>query len=230
MIVQPHTVVISHGFGVKKDDPGVYAKLEAYLRARGAQTRLFDYNIVDRERQEIVMQSFAVQKDILLQEIAEARSSAPDGVIDLVCHSLGCVIAALAAPQGIRKTIFLAPPFNLNFERFIATYTDDPKTSVDPAGTSRLGRWDGYTVVVDHARAEEALSIDPGALYRALAAQTELTIFVADRDEHLPAPDESLLAGMAKFIHLDADHNFHDPARQELFSRISQILGIEAIG
>lgn len=103
-----HIIIYSHGFGVQKDDRGLFTDIAAAFP--DAHHVMFDYNEIDEANNTLVVAPLDAQAARLNIEIARARAAHPDVTIDIIAHSQGCVAAALAVPTGVRTTILLAPP------------------------------------------------------------------------------------------------------------------------
>ena len=99
-----HIVIYSHGFGVRKDDRGLFTDIAAALP--GATHRMFDYNRRDETTGNLTVAPLAEQVGMLRNQIEKARADTPGAIIDLICHSQGCIVAALLAPRDVRKTLF----------------------------------------------------------------------------------------------------------------------------
>ena len=56
--------------------------------------------------------------------------------------------AALAKPDGIRKTIFLAPVLDMSIERTLKRYGSDPDSDINLDGISKLRVFDGFLRIV----------------------------------------------------------------------------------
>src|SRR4051812_33976828 len=106
-----HIVIYSHGFGVRKDDRGLLTDIAEHLPE--VESLLFDYNEVDELNHTLTMRPLSKQAEMLNEVVRKTRQSHPDAIIDLVGHSQGTIIIALAKPQGIRRTLLLAPVFDM---------------------------------------------------------------------------------------------------------------------
>src|SRR6185369_13842555 len=103
----PHVIVFSHGFGVRKEDRGLFTAIAKALP--DAKSVLFDYNPINEESNTLTAKPLNEQALKLRKVINSARAEFPGAIIDLVCHSQGCVVAGLVKPRGIRKVIMLTP-------------------------------------------------------------------------------------------------------------------------
>lgn len=222
MSTQPkHAIVYSHGFGVERDARGMFTDIAAAFPE--AENVLFDYNIPDRVEHTLAVRPLSEQKDILLAEVARVKAQFPDTPIDIVAHSIGCVVAALARPSGVRRTILLAPPLELvssSLQRFAAR----PGSVIDPDGLSRLARRDGSFTLVPAAFWKERESIDPVALFNAFSEVSELVIILANQDDVVSTEKKSLLSPRIRVIGIDGDHDFRSESRARLIETLTKIL------
>ena len=101
-------VIYSHGFGVYKDDRGLFPDIAASMPR--TEAIMFDYNRLEANNT-LIASTLEAQTEKLRQIYNETRAANPDATIDLICHSQGCVIAAMAQLEGVRRTILLAPPY-----------------------------------------------------------------------------------------------------------------------
>lgn len=217
-----HIIIYSHGFGVRKDDRGLFTDIAASMSE--AEHVMFDYNQADEAANTLTVAPLYAQADKLKRTIAETQAQNPDATIDLICHSQGCVAAALLKPQGIRKVIFIAPPATLSVQRMIKIFGSRPGSNIDTDGVSTLSRRDGSTTIVPKEYWDDIKNIQPIGLYNELAKQTRLTFINARQDEVLGNLDFSKLSSQAKVIELDANHDFTNEARSKLIDAITQEL------
>lgn len=145
----PRYVVFSHGFGVRKDGGGggIFTDIAKGLGAEYVPV-MFDYNDVSVDEKILHTHPFSDQVRKLNATISEIRNQDPEAVIDLVAHSQGCIVAALANPDGIRKAVLLAPPFVTDIRRSLARYEGKPGAVINLDGESRLPRTDGTVTIV----------------------------------------------------------------------------------
>lgn len=222
MTMQKHIVVYSHGFGVRKDDRGLFTDIAAGLH--DAQPIMFDYNEVSETA--ITVAPLDAQAEKLLQVIADVRSKYPDAVVDLICHSQGCIVAALACPEGVRKTIFTAPPVQmLGTERKIKEICKRYDITFTKEDTVRIPRKDGTTTIIppEYWRVRDGL--DAQNMYNILAERTELIIVTATEDEVLGKVNFTGLSPMVRVIELATGHNFEGESRKQLADLIAAEVG-----
>lgn len=215
-------LIFSHGFGVKKDDRGLLTDIADSFP--GYESILFDYNDVDEQHNVLTVAPIRRQADMLLDEIDIVRQSDPDAEISLVCHSQGCVVAALANPTNIKQAVFLAPPGNVSADSIKKFFGKRPGTVVENDGTMRVPRADGSTTRIPQQFIDDIKSVDVTELYSSFAHQTKLTIVVANQDEVLKPIDFSYLAERVRLLHIDGDHNFTGDDRIGLINQLEELL------
>ena len=217
-----HIIVFSHGFGTRKDDRGLFTDIVAEFPE--AKTILFGYNEFDDTNKTLTVRPFSSQTKILNEVLGKVRSENPNSVIDIIGHSQGCLVAALAHPIGIRKIIFTAPSFDTDIERMINMFNDREGTEINLSGVSKLARKDGTTTIVPPEFWIERKNTNPIPLYNELSLHTELLIINAKQDDVLPKAKLEGLNKRIKVIELDADHQFHGEARYALIDNIKDFL------
>ena len=170
------------------------------------------------------MATLSAQRDKLSQALADIRTTHPGVIVDLVCHSQGCVVAALARPTGIRRTIFLAAPASLSRDRMVAVFGQRPGTSFDFTGMSQLQRRDGTTTIVPSAYWKSLEGLDLFSLYRQLATSTSLTLVNASDDEVIGKANFDPLIGQIEFVTQKANHDFTGSGRPIVASLVKDLL------
>ena len=125
--------------------------------------------------------------------------------------------------MGIRKTIFLAPPDNLNLEGIQDKY-NRPGTIIDMDRESRITRKDGSITIVSKEYWESIKNLNILKLYNSFSNNTDLTIIKVREDEILGTTDFSNLKRQVKIKELKADHNFKGESREQVKIIIKNIL------
>ncbi len=214
-------IIYSHGFGVKKDDRGLFTDIAAALP--DIHHVMFDYNSIDESHNTLTATPLDQQSIMLQDKIAEIRVKFPESRLSIIGHSQGCVVAAMAQPSSIDSIIFLSPPTQfLGIKR--DKLAERAGTIVEPDGTIRYPRRDGSTTIIREDYWKSREGIDPIALYNTLATTTHLTIITATNDEVLSATDFSGLVDKIKIIELHANHDFTGGIRENLVSHIKDLL------
>lgn len=198
-----HIVLYSHGFGVRKDDRGQFPDIAAAMP--DLEHVMFEYNDYDESTKIMTASPLDQQAKKLKAKYEQLKAKNPEAIIDLVCHSQGCVVASMAGVQP-RKTIFLAPPRDVSVERMQRFFGDRPGATLNPDGDSLVPRRDGTTTKIPATYWKSAVGPDLIELYSGMAKQTSLYIIIAKDDEVLGKGD---FTGVEANIQtLSGDHNF----------------------
>lgn len=212
-----HIIVYSHGFGVDKTDRGLLSDIAATMP--DYEHILFDYN--DLTEGNLTVSPMDEQVRRLNEQLARLDSGA---TIDIVAHSQGCVIAALAKPQKVRHVICLTPPGDVHIERIVNRFKDVPGSNIDMAGDSKIVRSDGSTTIIPAAYWESIKSLDVMGLYNQLAKLVEVTFITANQDDVLSPTDFAQFTKGIKIDSLDGDHNFTGEHREAVCARVRELL------
>lgn len=213
-----HIIIFSHGFGVKKDDRGLFSDIAHSLK--DITPIMFDYNDIDDEKNQITVKAFSKQAEILKEKINSLKADNPEAIVDIICHSQGSIIAALVQPAGIRKIILIAPPSDASVERMIEAFKSRSGTEINLSGISKLSRRDGSVTIILPEYWEGRKNVQPLELYKQLAELTELTIINAKQDDVLGVNSFSDLDNV-EIINIDGDHNFSGDDRKKLLEVVN---------
>lgn len=217
-----HIIIYSHGFGVRKDDRGLFTDVAAALP--DYQHVMFDYGTFDEVNNTLTIPSLYEQADKLRQKIAEIRSQNPDATIDLVCHSQGCIVASLVKPEDIRKFIFTGPPTVLSVDRMLDLFTNRPGSEVNLTGISHLKRADSSTTNVLPEYWKSLENINPIDLYNNIAKIAPTTLINATKDEIIGSLDFTSISPKTKIVEIETGHNFEGQGREKLINSITEEL------
>ncbi len=205
-MVRNHTLVFSHGFGVRKDSRGLFTDIAAaFPRAKAV---VFDYHIENPDEKATLVRSLTEQAKVLHEAIEKAKQAHPEDIIDLICHSQGCLTAAMLKPEGIRKTVLLAPPARVRAERMIKRFEERHGSELNFEGTSWLRRKNGGLMIFPSQYWRDLRNVEPIRLYNEFAFETELAIVRARQDEILADADFNELTDSITVMGVDGDHNF----------------------
>ena len=218
--MEKQVVIYSHGFGVQKDDRGLFTDIANAMP--GSIHIMFNYNKIGAKKNQLTVAPFYKQRDKLAKIISEAKDKHPKRQINLICHSQGCITAALLNPEGINKTLFLAPPATLNTQKTIERFGKRPGAVVNTNGVSSFPRRDGSTTLIPPDYWPSREDIVPIQLYNELSKNTELVIVNADHDEVLEDKDFSGLMHTISLIGVDSPHDFTGVARGNVIEIIKR--------
>jgi hypothetical protein len=203
-----HIIIFSHGFGVRKEDRGLFTAV--YRAIPNIEAVFFDYNPINEKSNTLTAKPLNEQAQKLRKVINNTRAENPDAVIDLVCHSQGCVIAGLVKPRGIRKVIMLAPPTDLDEAVVAQQLGKRLETPIDVTARTRLARSDGSTTVIHPEYWQSLAGVKPIKLYNLLARFTALRIINARQDDVLGEVSFEGIDPSISLVTLDGNHNFDE--------------------
>lgn len=222
MSIKKHIVIFSHGFGVCKDDHGLFTDIAKELPE--VESVLFDYYKLDVKKNILTICSFSEQVKKLNKIINKIKKDNPGAIIDLICHSQGTVIAALAKIENIRKVLFLAPVFDMGLKRTLVRYKSRMGAEINLKGVSKLPALDGLIRVIPAQYWQEREKVNSFDEYNLLAKKTELIIIKAKQDQILLDVNLSQLSNDIKLMELDGKHNFGGKARKPLIKIIRKYI------
>jgi len=229
MEASTHIVIFSHGFGVYADDRGLFPDIISHLSS--IKPIMVDYNRSEKASHTLFASTLEEQVYKLRNIYEEVRIKNSTSTIDLVCHSQGCVVAAMARLEGVRKTIFLAPPDD-KFGRNIDEKIQDmlvrkmrPGTKILSDGSISYPRRDGSTTVIPMSYYDSRRGILPVSFYNALAGRTELLIVKATKDEVIGDADFTGLEPSVEVVRVDASHDFEGESRVYVSEKIKKQIG-----
>ena len=219
-------VVFSHGFGVRRDGRGMLAEI-AHSLPEGTGYVLFDYNDIDETAGTVRAATFSEQVSRLEAVLAWTKQLAGVETVSLIGHSMGCLVIAELAPEGIDRIILLAPPTTPlgGYRRQRYTRRPDAQRVGD---TWHIPRRDGTITIISDAVFDELEQVDAEGELVKLAMFRPFTLVVAEADEVLPDDDYTeliALPAVASYGVEDAGHNFTGTARKELLRIIAGELG-----
>ena len=215
-------IIYSHGFGVRMDDNGLLTDIANHLSK--FQSILFDYSVFNEAQNTLTIEPLSVQAKMLNDVVEKTRLTYPSARIDLVCHSQGATVAAIAKPNGITKTIFLAPAFDISVERRLPRYAKKPGAEINLEGISRVPASNGLIRLIPAEYWKELNDLDTFDLYNNFAEQTDLLIINANQDQIVSLPDLSKLSSKIKITSIDGNHGFSGVDRPKLIQTLIEVL------
>lgn len=216
-------VLYSHGFGVREDDRGLFTDIASSLSSFSHV--MFDYNQFDEDTNTLIVAPLDAQAEMLKSQYIRLRDNNPSAVIDLICHSQGCVVSGLTALEGVRNVIMLAPPTQFRSSEHEIQQMLQREGAVMEDGVVRYPRRDGSITIIKQdywASRDKVPSLIE--LYNNLSTRSQVLIVDALNDEVLTETDYSGLIGDIALIHEEASHDFTDESRQALIAKITSTL------
>lgn len=212
-------VIFSHGFGVLKDDHGLFTDISTELNKHGIKTILFNYNKFNETTKEMEAISFSKQAEILQRVIDDTLSTEKDANIIIIGHSQGCVIPTLCNLNGVTKIIGTAPFFHTDIKEVLKRHTSNPESEISITQTSRRKRSDGTTTIIPQEYWKERFETDVIRLYNETALKVDLTLICALQDEIMHYTELQKVK-YANIINTDGDHGFSKQYRRILIDLI----------
>jgi hypothetical protein len=205
---RPHIIIFSHGFGVRKDNQGLFTAIARAVPA--AESVLFHYNPINESSNTLTAKPLNDQVQKLRKVINTVRAEHPGAIIDLVCHGQGCIVAATLKPRDIRKIIMLTPLDVVSEATLIQQLSSRTETAIDTSVKTRVPGADGSTTVIHPEYWPSLAGIEPVKLYNRLAKFTALRIINARNDEVLGSVSlEGIDPGISR-VTLDGSHYFEE--------------------
>ena len=219
----PQMVVFSHDFASLRDDRGLLNDIAANL-PQGFGYVLFDYYDTDPSGRYIQIKTFAEQLHRLQAVLDWLRKREQVQYIDLIGHSMGCIVVAKLNPSHIRKILLLAPPTTLGDD--MRRYSEIAGGK-EVAGIWKFQRADGIVVSIPDTFFNEVKRIDGEAELNELALQHAYLIILPSTDEVLNDVDYTGLIVMPS-VHAEAventNHYFEGSGRAMLLSLVQEQL------
>jgi len=221
--MKKHIVIFSHWFWVPKDSNWLFTDISEMLSNYNISSIMFNYNNYSSDGKEVFVKPFSEQVKILQSVIDKTKENYPDVVIDIIWHSQGSVILALADLTGIRKVISISPFFHTDIQEIMERHKELPESEIDFNGISRRIRSDNTTTIIPREYRAERFATDVYDLYNKLALKSDLTIIRAGEDEIMKAPD-LLKVFNAYIINIHGNHDFKWNDRKWLIKILENIL------
>lgn len=219
-----HYVVYAHGFGVDKTDRSLLSDIAASLP--DYEHVLFDFNEIDEANKTITVNPFDEQVRRLQAQL-DRLDDGSEKTIDVVAHSQGCVVAALALAKSnnVRRVLCLTPPDGVSAERMVKLFGSRPGCRIDLNGISTLQRKDGTRTIIPQAYWPSIADVNAIEAYNRLPDLVEhVTFYIASEDEILRHPNFTQADPRIEITHVDGDHNFKDASRAVITKLIANAL------
>jgi hypothetical protein len=218
-----HKIIFIHGFGVTKNARGLFTGIAQAFEEKGAKCILADLNVVD-EVGNITLNTISKQAKII-QKVFQENYKEGD-VMDLICHSQGCVVGAVVGLPHIRKVVLMTPPTNNDIQKTLEFFKSRPDTVINLEGESYLTRADGSRTIAPKEYWQDRQDINYLEEYKKLAEHNNLTTIIANQDEVVSNEGVGELSEIGEVVKLNSDHNFTGEARQKLIEVLRKVLTI----
>ncbi|MEO5499747.1 MAG: alpha/beta hydrolase [Candidatus Saccharimonadales bacterium] len=221
-----HILIYSHGFGVRKEDRGLFTSISKAIS--DATSVMFDMNPIHESTNTLTVKPLHEQAGKLRKVINQTKAEHPDAIIDLVCHSQGCVVAALLKPRGIRKVIMITPPEDMTEAVVVKQMSAGRELTINVTEKTRIERSDGSTTVIRPEYWQSLAGVNAVKLYNLLARVTTLRIIGAKSDEVLGKVTFNGLDSSISHVTIEGGHNFEEEdSRKQLLYILKKELLLE---
>jgi len=218
MIVS-RTVIFVHGFGGDKYARGMFTDIAEILD--GCNLVFIDLNDY-RDDGSLVINPMNKQVSILRSAHKKAVEDYPNAPVDLVCHSQGCVVAAMSGIEDVENILLITPPSELKFERIEEMFSSRKGAVVRKDGDSMLPRRAGSPTIVPKEYWRGIEDLDIPRLFNGLALSGSRILLVeAADDDVLKQTDFSTLHGEIEQRTLAGNHNFDGNSRPAFMDLVS---------
>lgn len=214
------TIVFSHGFGIQKDNLGLFTFLSGKFHELGYETVLFDYYKYDDKSKEVYTMPFSEQAVKLQNVLDRIKIENPNKQIIILAHSQGCIVPTLCDVTGVSNVIAVSPFFITNKEEIYQRYSAREGSETNFNGVSRRKHSNGQVTVIYPEYWEERFNTDQYSLYNNLARNTKLTLIYGTNDKLVNSVDLEKFTN-SKIIQTDSDHDFTGENRDKLWGIIS---------
>lgn len=214
-------LLFSHGFGIRKDNLGLFTFLSDRFQGLGYNTVLFDYYDYNDKTREIYTIPFSKQTQILQKQLNTIRNKNPDKTINIIAQSQGCIIPTLCDVTEVAKIVGISPFFLTDREAVFKRYSGIPESVTNFDGTSRRKHSDGSVTVIPKEYWIERFNTKVEDLYNSLALKTALTLICGLKDESVKQTDLQKIK-YTRIINTDSNHDFTGEYREVLYKLLLQ--------
>lgn len=218
-------VIFSHGFGVKRDSWGMFTDLGDCLKNEFLVVR-FDYNKLLPGDNATFVYPYSTQAKILDKVISFVKKAFGPSEIDIIAHSMGCLIVGLLPLRSMNKVILLASPVSSPYENMKEYFSQRPETQFDEKGLSKIKRSDGSWTYIDKDFWPDVQRINPPKMYAGLSKKSKVYFVRAMKDEIVTGEDYEPIRTIKsiEYIELEGNHNFDGDARKPLIRKMVSLL------
>lgn len=214
-------ILFSHGFGIRKDNLGLFTFLSQKLESLGYKTVLFDYYEYNEETKEVFTIPFSKHAEILQKQLDKVKEENPGKDIKIIAQSQGCIIPTFCDVTGVSQILGISPFFLTDRDEVLARYSARQGSTTDFGSISIRKHSDGKVTVIPPEYWTERFNTDQYELYNSLALKTSLTLICGLEDELIKSADTSKLKNI-KIINTSGDHDFTGEYKESLYNILLQ--------
>ena len=217
-------IIFSHGFGVTRDSHGMFTEIGDELKNEYLVVK-FDYTIVNKEENWTKVFPYSKQVEMLKAVYKYIYNEFKPLEINIIAHSMGCLITGLAQLSNINKILLLASPPTAPYQRMKDYFAKRPETVIDESATSTIKRSDGSITYVESDFWHEMRDVNPPKMYKHLASKAEVFFVRALSDQVITEQDYENIRSIKEidYNEIDGNHDFEGEAREKLIKLIKDM-------
>ncbi|MDQ6985465.1 MAG: hypothetical protein Q9M91_06970 [Candidatus Dojkabacteria bacterium] len=213
-------IIFSHGFGIQKDNLGLFTFIAEKIEKLGMKSVLFDYYEYNAETKEIFSTAFSEQAVKLQNKIDSVSANNPDSEIIIIAQSQGSIIPTLCDVKNISKIIGISPFFMTDRESVHQRYASRAGNSApDFDGVSKRKHSNGQTTVIPEKYWQERFNSKQESQYSELGTKTSLVLIYGSEDGLVESADLTKVDN-CKLIELPGNHDFTGESRDSLYNEV----------
>lgn len=217
-------IVFSHGFGLQRDNRGKFSELSKVLKERYIVVK-FDYNKVVNDGS-LLVPIFSDQVEILKAILDYVRKKFPNSKVNVIAHSLGCVILGHLNPDGLSNVILSAPPIKASGADFLNNFSYRFEQTNQHGANVKIKRSDGSYTFLRNGFVQSLENNKPYESYLNLSLKCKISAIIATQDSQLDYKDYSQMLKELPFniVKIKADHDFGGKARKVWIKIVKNLL------
>lgn len=219
-------VVFSHGFGVTRNNHGMFKELGDKLKDKYLIVR-FDYNKIAKSGNKVEVYPYSTQVKELKLVINYIKRKFNQTETNIIAQSMGCIVAGLLGYfDNLNKVILNSPPIFQMYIDFKRYFSKRSGTVLNELGISKIERSDGSWTYINKDFWPEIKSVNPVTIYRNLSDKCRLYLICAKKDHILTKSAKPVLGslGRIKYFEIDSDHDFSRESRSKWLRLNDKIL------
>jgi hypothetical protein len=207
-------IIFSHGFGVTRDSHGMFNELGDLLKQDFLVVR-FDYALVNKKENYTKVFPLSVQAEMLQEVVKYVEQGFKPETVNIIAHSIGCLIVGLAQLANIDRILLLAGPVTPPYQRLKEYFSQRPESKINEQAMSKIKRSDGSLTYVEKDIWKQTRDIDPIELYSNLTKNSDVMFIRALSDQVVIDTDYEIIKSITglQFKETEGSHDFEGKAR-----------------
>lgn len=217
-------IIFSHGFGMKRDSRGFFTEIGNELTNNFLIVR-FDYCKMIPEDNATLTYSLSVQARMLQKVIEYVRLKFMIDELNIIAHSMGCLVVGMAKINKLNKVALLCAPPSKKIQKMQSYFNHKQGSEFNLNGFSKVKRSDGSWTYIHPDFWVDLQKVEPPKLFEKLSENCEAYFIRALQDDVIKNESYTKIKQLQsiKYIELLGDHNFKEPNRKKLLATIVKI-------